>query len=128
MTLFKKKHTSPVPNSLQQLGISYHSFELNRCDKKTFYITVELYFKGQKALCDLIYIVDQPDMRGAISINKHYNQAQLFIKRHFNHHLMYSDEMKLAKDFSKTSFFKQSMKQFARKYPEFAKNHMAYAE
>ncbi|KOS69328.1 hypothetical protein AEA09_12665 [Lysinibacillus contaminans] len=127
MTLFKKKPTSLVPNALQHLGISFHSFELNRCDKKTFYITVELYFNGQKVLCDLIYIVDQPEMCGAISINTHYHPVQRFIKQHFNHHLMYSDEMKLAKNFSQTSFFKQSMKQFAEKYPEFAKNSLTYA-
>lgn len=124
MKLLKKQQTTHAPALLQHLGISYHSFDVNRCDEKTLYITVELHYNTQKVVCDLIYLVDRPDMYGAISINEHYPQAKHFIKKNFNHTLMYSDETKLAQSISQTTFFKQSLQQFAKTYPKFTTNNL----
>lgn len=61
-------------------------------------------------------------MYGAISINEHYKQAVHFIKQQFNHSLMYTDELRLAHRFSKSTFFKRNLEQFATKYPKFMRN------
>lgn len=122
MVLTQDLYSSNLPKFFHLLEVSYHSFNLNRCDEKTFYISVELKYKANKVLCDFIYILDKPEMYGAISINEHYKQAVHFIKQQFNHSLMYADELKLAHRFSKSPFFKRNIEQFASKYPKFMMN------
>lgn len=122
MVLIQEHYSLKSPQFFQLLEVSYHSFNLNRCDEKTFYISVELKYKNNKVLCDFIYILDQPEMYGAISINERYKQAELFIKQQFNQSLMYSHEVRLAHHFSKSTFFKRHLEQFAKKYPKFVTN------
>lgn len=119
MVLIQERYSSNLPEFFHLIEISYHSFDLERCDEKTFYISVELKHKAHKVVCDLIYILNQSEMYGAISINEHYHQTKHFIQQQFNHTLMYSDEMMLAHRFSKSTFFKQHIEQFAKKYPKF---------
>ncbi len=115
----KNNYFSSVPSFIQQLEVAFHNFDIERCDEKTFYITVLLKYRMHKVLCDFIYIIDQEEIYGAISINKHYEHARNFIQQHFRHVLMYSDEIKLAKDFMDTIFFKRNIQLFAKKYPKF---------
>ncbi|MFJ7952233.1 hypothetical protein ACIQZG_11985 [Lysinibacillus sp. NPDC096418] len=122
MVLLQERYSTNLPEFFHLLDVSYHSFNLERCDEKTFYISVELKYKANKVLCDFIYILDKPDMYGAISINEHYKQAVHFIKQQFNHSLKYTDELRLAHRFSKSTFFQRSFKQFASKYPRFMAN------
>ena len=119
MVLIQERYSSNLPKYFHLLEISYHSFNLDRCDEKTFYISVELKHKANKVLCDFIYILDQSEMYGAISINDRYKQTKLFIQQQFNHSLIYSDEMSLAYSISNSTFFKQHIEQFAKKYPKF---------
>lgn len=122
MVLIQERYSSNSPKFIHLLEISYHSFNLDRCDEKTFYISVELKHKENTVLCDFIYILDQPKMYGAISINERYKQTKLFIQQQFNHSLMYSDEMSLAYSFSNSTFFKQHIEQFSKKYPKYVTN------
>lgn len=126
MVLKQERYFTNLPEFFHLLEVSYHSFNLNRCDEKTFYISVELKYKTNKVLCDFIYILDKPEMYGAISINEHYKQAALFMKQQFNHSLKYADEMRLTHRFSKSTFFKRNIEQFASKYPKFMTNISKY--
>ena len=119
MVLIQERYSSTLPEFFHLLEISYHSFNLDRCDERTFYISVELKHKANKVVCDFIYILDQSEMYGAVSINERYPQTKHFIQQQFNHSLIYSDEMMLAQRFSKSAFFKQRIEQFAKKYPKF---------
>ena len=120
--MIKDLYTSPAPAFFQHLEVAYHSFNLDRCDEKTFYISVVLHYKEKNVKCDLIFIVDHPERYGAISINKHYFTAKRFIEQNFQHSLMYSDEIQLARNFSKTSSYKQNIHKFSEKYPKYMTN------
>ncbi len=113
---------SPVSNFIEQLEVAFHHFDLQRCDEKTLYVTILLKYRGQKVLCDLIYLINQQEMYGAISINEHYKHARNFIQQHFRHILHYSDELRLAQNFMHTFHFKQALQQFAKKYPKYVTN------
>ena len=122
VVLIKNNYFSPAPSFIHQLEVLFHHFDLERCDEKTFYITVLLKYRMHKVPCDFIYIMDQEVIYGAISINKHYEQARKFIQQHFRHALLYSDELIVAKKFMQTFHFKQSVQAFAKKYPKFILN------
>ena len=113
-----KDKESSVTSFIKQLEVAFHHFDLQRCDEKTLYVTILLKYRGQKVLCDFIYIMNQQDMYGAISINEHYKHARTFIQQHFRHTLLYSDELQLAYKFMKTVYFKQIVQQYANKYPK----------
>ncbi|WP_369436390.1 hypothetical protein [Lysinibacillus fusiformis] len=115
----KDNYFSSVASFIQKLQVDFHHFNLQRCDEKTLYITVLLKYRAQQVLCDFIYIMDQQEVYGAISINEHYANAKKFIQQHFHHTLRYSDELLLAKNFMDTTFFKKSVRQFAKQYPKF---------
>lgn len=117
-----KEKFSSTPSFIQQLEIAFHHFNLQRCDEKTLYVTVLLTYRGQNVLCDFIYIINQQEMYGAISINEHYKHARRFIQQQFRHILLYSDELQLAKNFMDTIHFKQCLQQFAKKYPKYLFN------
>ncbi|MEK5233255.1 hypothetical protein MHB42_16145 [Lysinibacillus sp. FSL K6-0232] len=112
-----KNNRMPVSNFIQQVEVVFHHFDVERCDDKTLYIAVLLKYDIHKVLCDFIYIIDQQDIYGAISINKHYENARKFIQQHFQQFLLYSDELLLAKNFMHTHAFKQCLQQFMKKYP-----------
>jgi len=88
-------------------------------DEKTLYVTVLFKYGTHNVICDFIYIIDQQDMYGAISINKHYEKARAFVKQHFQQLLLYSDEMILANNFMNTVSFKYCLQQFVKRYPTF---------
>lgn len=122
MVLIKNNYFSSAPSFIHQLEVLFHHFNLERCDEKTIYITILLKYRLHKVPCDLIYIIDQEEIYGAISINKHYEQARKFIQQHFRHALLYSDELILARNFMQTFHFKRSVQIFAKKYPTFILN------
>ncbi|MGE7091566.1 hypothetical protein ACQKII_08975 [Lysinibacillus sp. NPDC048646] len=119
MVLKTNNYFSSVPSFIQKLEVAPHHFDLQRCDEKTLYIKVVLKYRAHQVLCDFIYIMDQQEVYGAISINEHYANAKKFIKQHFGHTLIYSDELLLAKNFMGTTFFFKSVRQFAKQYPKF---------
>lgn len=75
MVLIKNNHFSSAPSFIHQLEVLFHHFDLERCDEKPIYITILLKYRLHKVPCDFIYIMDQEEIYGAISINKHYEQA-----------------------------------------------------
>ena len=113
-----KDKDSSVSSFIEQLEVAFHHFDLHRCDEKTLYVTILLKYRGQKVLCDFIYIMNQQEMYGAISINEHYKHARTFIQQHFHHPLLYSDELQLAQNFMKTVHFKQIVQQMANQFPK----------
>lgn len=122
-----KENFSAVSSFIQKLEVVFHHFDLQRCDEKTLYVTIFLKYRGQKVLCDFIYIINHQEMYGAISINEHYKHARNFIQQHFHHILLYSDELRLARNFMNTFHFKQSLQQFAKIYPRFLANKQLLA-
>lgn len=126
VVLLNENYLSSAPKFIQQIEVAFHHFDLLRCDEKTFYITVRFKYRAQDVICDFIYLIDQPEVYGAISINKHYANARNFIQQHFRHILCYSDELILAKNFMNTSSFKQCMQKFAKKYPKFIVNKIEH--
>ncbi|MFJ7668152.1 hypothetical protein ACIQXI_13720 [Lysinibacillus sp. NPDC097195] len=114
-----KDNDSSVSSFIAQLEVAFHHFDLQRCDEKTLFVTVLLKYRGQKVLCDFIYIMNQREMYGAISINEHYKHARTFIQQHFRHTLLYSDELQLARNFMNTLHFKQILHQLENEYPTF---------
>ncbi|MFJ7664045.1 hypothetical protein ACIQXW_16950 [Lysinibacillus sp. NPDC097162] len=122
-----KENFSAVSSFIQKLEVAFHHFDLQRCDEKTLYVTIFLKYRGQKVLCDFIYIINHQEMYGAISINEHYKHARNFIQQHFHHILLYSDELRLARNFMNTFYFKQSLQQFAKIYPRFLANKQLLA-
>lgn len=90
-------------------------------------MTVLFKYGTHQALCDFIYIINQQEIYGAISINKHYEKVRDFIQQHFQQFLLYSDEMTLAKTFMKTVSFKECLQQFAKRYPTYLSSKSPYA-
>ncbi len=117
IVMILKNNRTPVSNFNQHVEVVFQNFDLERCDEKTLYIAVVLKHGTHQVVCDFIYIIDQQEIYGAISINKHYEKVREFVHQHFQQFLLYSDEMKLAKKFMHTHSFKQCLQQFAKKYP-----------
>ncbi len=115
--LLKNSNRPSISSFIHQVEVAFHHFDLARCDEKTLYVTVLFKYETYNVICDFIYIIDQQEMYGAISINKHYEKARAFVKQHFQQFLLYSDEMILAKNFMSTVSFKQCLQQFAKRYP-----------
>ncbi|MGN4127355.1 hypothetical protein ACMGD3_20440 [Lysinibacillus sphaericus] len=110
---------SSVSSFIHKIEVTFHYFDLQRCDERTFFITVILKYRAHQLLCDFIYILDHPEVYSAISINEHYANAKKFFEQHVHHTLLYSDELLLAQNFMDTSSFKKSIRQFAKKYPKY---------
>ncbi len=117
---------SSVSSFIQQIEVAFHHFDLQRCDEKTMYFTIFFKYRDQKVLCDFIYIMNHQEMFGAISINEHYKHARNFIQQHFHHILLYSDELRLARNFMNTTHFKINFQQFAKKYPKYTANKLFF--
>lgn len=105
---------------IQKIHIDFFEFPLNKCDERTFYISIALRYQEEKAVCDLIYLLDRPKVFGAISLNEKYDHARNFFMKQFNYNLFYSDELLLAEKFSQTTFFKKSIKEFSKLYPKYS--------
>ena len=101
------------------LDLQICDFLLNRCDERTFYVTICMQFKGHKATCDLIYLIDKEDLYGAISLNSKYDEARKFISQVFDYELLYGDELFIAESIRNTPTFKQYLKIYADKYPKY---------
>ncbi|WP_155593960.1 hypothetical protein [Lysinibacillus cavernae] len=129
MFILKNSNRTSISNFIHQVKVAFHHFDVERCDEKTLYVSVLLKYGTHKILCDFIYIIDQQEIYGAISINKHYEKAREFVHQHFQQFLLYSDEMILAKNFMNTVSFKQCLQQFAKRYPTYisSKGHSALA-
>lgn len=124
--ILKNGNYTSVSSFIHQVEVAFHHFDLERCDEKTLYVTVKLKYGTHKVLCDFIYIIDQQEIYGAISINKHYEKTRVFIQQQFQQFLLYSDEMVLAKNFMNTVPFKQCLQQFAKIYPAHISSKIHY--
>lgn len=121
MFVFKPPVSTPIFNKItQQIRITFHEFDIKRCDERTFYITISLQFKHHKEICDLIFLVDQDELYGAISLNNRYENAQKFFSNHFNYSMLYTDELYIANSASKSAQFKKCFSHYATKYPKYA--------
>lgn len=125
--ILKNSNRTAISSFIHQIEVAFHQFDLERCDEKTLYVTVLFKYGTHQALCDFIYIIDQQEIYGAISINKHYEKVRDFIQQHFQQFLLYSDEMTLAKTFMKTVSFKECLQQFAKRYPTYLSSKSPYA-
>ena len=103
---------------LNQLTISIHKFDLNRCDERTFYITINVQYADHSTTCDLIFLIDRDELFGAISLNNLYENVLRFFMHHFNYNLLYTDEMHIAKIATKHQKFIHSIHSYSQKYPK----------
>lgn len=110
--------TKNFTNIVKQLSITIHKFDLNRCDERTFYITINVSYANNFATCDLIFLVDRDELFGAISLNHLYENVQRFFLLHFNYHLLYTDEMHIAQLATKQPRFSESLRIYAQKFPK----------
>lgn len=103
---------------VNQLFINIHKFDLNRCDERTFYITINVSYANHSTTCDLIFLVDRDELFGAISLNNLYENVQRFFSQHFNYQLLYTDEMHIAKLATKHPHFSDSIRLYTQKFPK----------
>lgn len=103
---------------LKNIRIDFHEFSIQKCDERTFYITISILNGKEKEICDLIFLLDRPNVLGAISLNEKYDKIRHFFKKQFNHELSYSDEQRIAKLAMTTNHFKQCLQQFSSCYPK----------
>ncbi|MER2107806.1 MAG: hypothetical protein ABS949_12785 [Solibacillus sp.] len=121
MSIFKPPVSTPLfTNITKQITITFHEFDIKRCDERTFYITISLQYQQHKEICDLIFLVDKDELYGAISLNNRYENAQRFFQQHFNYSMLYLDELHIASSASTCTQFKKSFSQYAGKYPKYA--------
>ena len=111
--------TIPFEKILKGTDIKFFEFNMNRCDERTFYISISLSTQRDRTICDLIYLLDKHDLYGAISLNDKYDHARNFFKKNFGYNLLYSDEQTIAKMISVSSKFKHCLKQYANVYPKY---------
>lgn len=111
--------TVPFETILKDTDIKFFEFNMNRCDERTLYVSISLATHRDRAVCDLIYLIDKNDLYGAISLNDKYDHARNFFKRNFGYDLLYSDEQAIAKMISETNKFKHCLKQYASVYPKY---------
>lgn len=102
--------------------VSICEFDLDRCDERTFYVTVGLEKDQKKVLCDLIYLIDKQELFGAISLNSKYDDARNFFKQQFNHDLLYSDELYIANQVTQSPEFSRYFNTYALKHPTHIKD------
>lgn len=101
---------------VNQLSIGIHKFDLNRCDERTFYITINVSYANNSTICDLIFLIDRDELFGAISLNDLYENVQRFFSQHFNYQLLYTDEMQLAKLATAHPSFSESIRIYSQKF------------
>ncbi len=108
----------PFESILNEVVLSFHNFDLARCDERTFYISISIASKQQKVIGDLIFLTDKQDLYGAISLNEKYDEVRAFFKKLFDYDLLYSDELAIAHAVRKFPQFKKSLQQYAVQYPK----------
>ena len=114
--------TVPFSAILKDMDIKFFEFNMNRCDERTLYISISISTNRDRAICDLIYLIDKSDLYGAISLNDKYDHARNFFKNNFGYDLLYSDEQTIAKLISETPKFKHCLKQYASVYPKYVQS------
>ena len=119
MSFVRRKTSIQFTNILKQLSIQVHKFDLSRCDERTFYITIEVQHANHSTTCDLIFLIDRDEVFGAISLNHLYENIQQFFAKHFNYYLLYTDEIQLAQHVTTNHQFKESMRQYKKRYPNY---------
>lgn len=127
MYFFQLKTIQSFTSIRENISIGVYKFYLNRCDERTFYITIHLQYANHFALCDLIFLIDRAEPFGAISLNHLYIDIQRFFEEHFNYQLLYSDEMQIAHIISAHPKFHESVQQYARKFPKYKLNLLKLA-
>lgn len=105
-------------NIVNKLSIGIDKFDLNRCDERTFYITINVTYANHSTTCDLIFLIDRDELFGAISLNDLYENVQRFFSQHFNYQLLYTDEMQIAKLATKHASFLESIRTYSLKFPK----------
>lgn len=114
-----KQNTISFQEVVERTHIRFYEFSLDRCDERTFYITISLSNNHSKVICDLIYLIDKSDLYGAISLNDKYDFARQFFKNHFDYDLLYSNEQTIAKIISQTPEFNRCLRQYSSIYPKY---------
>ncbi|WP_274308078.1 hypothetical protein [Solibacillus daqui] len=110
--------TQNFTDIVNQLSIGIHTFDINRCDERTFYITINVTYANNSTTCDLIFLIDRDELFGAISLNDLYENVQHFFSQHFNYQLLYTDEMQIAKLATKHPSFSESIRKYSQKFPK----------
>lgn len=118
MIISQKVTSKNFSTIVNQLFINIHEFDLNRCDERTFYITINVSYANHSTTCDLIFLVDRDELFGAISLNNLYENVQRFFSQHFNYQLLYTDEMYIAKLATKHPHFSNSIRLYKQKFPK----------
>lgn len=121
MNMFALNIIPSLKKFFHELELQIDRLDLNRCDERTLYIPITLQYKGHKAACDLIYLIDKEDLYGAISLNEKYDHARNFFLQHFQYELLYRDELFIADILRHSTTFKQHLKAYAEKYPKHIK-------
>lgn len=109
----------------ERIDVRVHGYPKEKCDERTFYITVSLHYNNDSLVCDLIYLVDRHEFTAAFSLNKQYQKVRAFFLKHFRHNLLYADEMHIAKRVSKTREFQTYFNEFSKAFPKFVENFKA---
>ncbi|MGN7479112.1 hypothetical protein ACTHOQ_14800 [Solibacillus silvestris] len=118
MILSQIKPKTNFANIIDHLSLSIHQFDLDRCDERTFYITIEVKYMDDSTICDLIFLIDRDELFGAISLNNLYENVQRFFMQHFRYQLLYTDEMQIAKIITTHPQFSQRIRIYSQKYPK----------
>ncbi|RUL56376.1 hypothetical protein [Lysinibacillus antri] len=95
------------PTILEKVNIQFETIPKNKCDQRTLYVTISINYNREKVYFDLIFLLDRPEIFGAISINEQYDKVRYFFKQQFNHTLCYENELLIAEQFMKTKTFKE---------------------
>lgn len=104
---------------LKSIKIDFHEFSMHKCDERTFYITISIQYGKEKETCYLIFLLDRPNILGAISLNEKYDKIRHFFKKHFHFDLSYSDEQQIARVAMSTIHFQKCLVQFSSHYPKY---------
>lgn len=110
----------------EEVDVRIHGYPKEKCDERTFYITVSLHYNNDSQICDLIYLVDRHEFTAAFSLNNQYQKVRTFFLKHFRHNLLYVDEMYVAKRVSETKEFQTYFNEFSKMYPKYVENFKAY--
>lgn len=124
--IIKEQFPQRFTEILKNIHINFHDFPLNRCDERTIYISTKIQNRNHSVICDFIFLMDRPELFGAISLNDKYENARNFFKDHFNYTLLYSDELLLANHFMKTSYFKKCLQEFSNHYSKHFQSKFLY--
>lgn len=114
--------SSKFESIVEEVEVRFHGAPKEKWDERTFYLTISLHYNNDSQVCDVIFLVDRQEFTAAFSLNKQYPKVRGFFLKHFQHNLLYADEMYFAKQITKTIEFKTYFKEFSEKFPKYVQN------